>query len=125
MVDALIDTNIIVDLLRGYPPARAWIATQQLPAMCRLVYMEVVQGAEYKQKMNQALKFLARFTLVEHTQDDFLWATQQLIQYHLNNSVDLTDALIAAPAYRLNIPFYTRNLKHFLPMIPNLVQQPY
>jgi predicted nucleic acid-binding protein len=125
MVDALLDTNVIVDLLRGYPLAQAWIATQQQPAICRLVYMEVLQGAENKQKMNQAVKFLGRFTIIEHTQDDFLWATQQLIQYHLSNNVDVTDALIAAPAHRLNLPFYTRNLKHFVPIIPNLVNQPY
>lgn len=125
MVDALLDTNIIVDLLRGYPPALAWIATQHSPAICRFVYMEVVQGAENKQKMQQSIKFLGRFTLIEHTQEDFLWATGQIVKYRLSYNVDLTDALIAAPVHRLNLPFYTRNTKHFLPMIPNLLNQPY
>lgn len=37
----------------------------------------------------------------------------------------MMDALIAAPAFCLQLPLYTRNTKHFLPMIPSLVQQPY
>jgi predicted nucleic acid-binding protein len=125
VVDILMDTNIIVDLLRGYQPARDWIAAQKQIGICRGGYMEVIQGAADKKKQREVLKFLKRFTIIEHTQADFIWATRQLIRHSLAYSVDVTDALIAAPAYRLQKALYTRNSKHFIPMIPALVQQPY
>ena len=125
MVTCLVDTNIIIDLLRGYPQALIWLATQSHPAICRIVYMEVIQGAEDKRKQQNALKLLKRFAMVEHTQADFIWATRQIIRHSLAYHIDVMDALIAAPAYRLNLPLYTRNAKHFLPMIPTLVNVPY
>lgn len=99
MVDVLIDTNIIVDLLRGYQPAQNWIAAQKQIGICRIVYMEVVQGATDRKKQREALKLLKRFAMVEHTQSDFIWATRQLTRHSLNYSIDVTDALIAAPAH--------------------------
>jgi predicted nucleic acid-binding protein len=125
MVSCLVDTNIIIDLLRGYPLALTWLASQSQPAVCRVVYIEVIQGAEDKRKQQDALRLLKRFAMVEHTQADFIWATRQVIRHSLAHRVDVTDALIAAPAYRLNLPFYTRNDKHFLPMIPTLLNVPY
>jgi hypothetical protein len=32
---------------------------------------------------------------------------------------------IAAPSYRLQVPLYTRSLKHFAPLLGRLAQQPY
>jgi tRNA(fMet)-specific endonuclease VapC len=125
MVDCLVDTNIVIDLLRGYQPALLWMATQNQPGVCRVVYMEVIQGASDKRKLRDALKLLKRFAMIEHTQADFIWSTSQLVRYSLEHHVSLTDALIAAPAYRLTLPLYTRNEKHFLPIIPQLVNQPY
>jgi tRNA(fMet)-specific endonuclease VapC len=125
MVDCLVDTNIVIDLLRGYQPALLWMATQNQPGVCRIVYMEVIQGASDKRKLQDALKLLKRFAMVEHTQADFIWATSQLVRYSLGYYVGLTDALIAAPAYRLTLPLYTLNARHFVPMIPHLVNQPY
>jgi predicted nucleic acid-binding protein len=37
----------------------------------------------------------------------------------------MMDALIASAAYRLRVPLFTRNLKHFQPMLGPLVQKPY
>ena len=125
MVTSLLDTNILVDLIRGYAPATAWIATQQQPGISRIVYMEVVQGAPDKNKQRQALKFLQNFVLAEPVQDDFEWATRQLVQFHLAHNVGMVDCLIAASAHRLNMTFFTRNLKHFSPLLGPLVQQPY
>lgn len=125
MVDCLVDTNIIVDLLRGYQPALTWIATQTVPGICRMVYMEVIQGATDRRNQRDVLKLMKRFVMVEHTQADFIWSTRQLIRHNLTDNIDLTDCLIAAPSHRLNLLLYTRNMKHFTPMIPNLVNQPY
>jgi hypothetical protein len=31
----------------------------------------------------------------------------------------------SAPSYRLQLPLYTRNLKHFAPLLGKLAQEPY
>lgn len=127
MVDALLDTNILVDFLRSHSQAIAWKNSlgNAILGIPSIVYLEIVQGALNKADLNQALKFLRQFQVIYLTNDDQTWAIAQLAQYKLSNNVDLTDALIAAPAHRLNLPLYTRNIKHFRPMIPALIKQPY
>ena len=126
MVNIFIDTNIAVDLLRSYQPAVQWLETlgRIEVGICSIVYMEIVQGAPDKTKLRVATKFLSQFEIITLTDADQQWAMRQLTKFNLSHNVDLTDALIAAPAQRLNLPLYTRT-KHFLPTIPNLVFKPY
>lgn len=126
MAAALIDSNIVIDLLRKYPPAENWLRSQrQTLGVSRVVYLEVLEGAENKAEQRRVLNLLKRFDLVQMIQQDFDWATQQLVQYRLSHNVDAFDCLIAAPSYRLQLPLHTRNLKHFTPLLGNLAQQPY
>lgn len=37
----------------------------------------------------------------------------------------MNDCLIAAPAQRLGVPLYTRNLKHFSPLLGDLAVMAY
>lgn len=71
------------------------------------------------------MKMLRRFELVPMLPIDLEWAKQQMIVYHLRYSVGMIDCLIASVSYRLQLPLYTRNLKHFRPMLGDLAQQPY
>jgi predicted nucleic acid-binding protein len=56
---------------------------------------------------------------------DFEWAIQQALRFRLSHNVDMMDCLIASTAQRLGLPLFTRNLKHFQPMIGRLAQKPY
>lgn len=127
MVDMLLDTNILVDMLRDYEPAIKWKNTlgDQIIGISNIVYMEMIEGSPNKHKLGIALKFLSQFALIYITEKDQQWAIQQHIKYNLSHNIDLTDALIASPAIRLNLRLYTRNIKHFLPIIPDLLEQPY
>jgi predicted nucleic acid-binding protein len=125
MINALLDTNIIVDLLRGYTPAQQWIAKQTDLALSRVVWLEAIEGALNANEVRLIVNLLNEFELVEQTISDFDWATRQLIRYRLSHQIDAFDCLIAAPSYRLQLPLYTRNLKHFTPLLGRLVEQPY
>jgi predicted nucleic acid-binding protein len=125
MIKALLDTNIIVDLLRGYTPAQLWIAKQTDLALTRVVWLEAIEGALDANELRLTINLLNEFDLVEQTISDFDWATRQLIRYRLSHQIDAFDCLIAAPSYRLQLTLYTRNLKHFAPLLGNLAQQPY
>ncbi|MEO1290643.1 MAG: type II toxin-antitoxin system VapC family toxin [Chloroflexota bacterium] len=127
MVSLLVDTNILVDLLRNYPPATKWLNAlgNTNIGISSIVYMEIIQGAPNKAELSVAIRFLAQFELIIVNDRDQQWAIRQLIKYNLSHHIDLNDALIASSAYRLQLPLYTRNLKHFTPIIPDLVKQPY
>jgi predicted nucleic acid-binding protein len=127
VVDMLLDTNILVDMLRGYQPAVEWKNEQgdAIMGISSIVRLEVVQGTQNKIALNRAIKFLKQFQVINLTLKDQDWALLQLVRFNLSHNIDLTDALIAAPAYRLQKALFTRNSKYFVPMIPTLIHQPY
>jgi predicted nucleic acid-binding protein len=125
MVAALLDTNILVDVLRKYEPAEQWLRSQRDLAVSHVIWLELMEGSTHKDEQRRAITLLNDFALVEFTTSDLAWATQQLIKHRLSHSVDAFDCLIAAPSYRLQLPLYTRNLKHFAPLLGDLAQQPY
>ena len=127
MVDALLDTTVLVDMLRNHPPAIAWKNAQGQSAygITPIVWMELIIGAQNKAVQRRAVEFLTQFGMIYLTQADMDWAMQQLMAYHLSDNVGMMDCLIAAPSYRLQLPLYTHNLKHFAPLLGPLAQKPY
>jgi predicted nucleic acid-binding protein len=125
MVTSLLDTAILVDLVRKYPPAVAWISTQKDLGVSSVVWLELLQGAQDKGDQQKALRLLTGFDRVEILQADFDWAIANLVRYGLGYHVSALDCLIASVNYRLQMPLYTRNLKHLVPLLGPLAQSPY
>lgn len=127
MIDAILDTSVVIDLLRGLEPAARWFSSlgKKRPAVTPVVWMEVVQGATDATKRAQAIRFLRQF-LVEHpTPDDNRWAMRQLGRFHLSHGIHLQDVMIASVAVRLDVPLYTMNLKHYEPLPSLRAIRPY
>lgn len=114
-MNGLLDTTVVVDLLNDYLPALRW--KNEYPnfqaGITSVTWLEIVYGARNRDEQNQALKMLSRLSMVYVTQADQEWAMEQFAMYRLSHNVDVPDALIAAPSYWLQVPLYTRNLKHF------------
>jgi len=125
MVDGLLDTAIVVDLLRGYRPAEAWFAGLNLAAITPMVWLEVIQGVENKREQESAVKLLSAMDRVDLTTIDFDWAIEQALRFRLSHNIDMMDCLIAAPSHRLGVKVYTMNLRHFEPMLRSLCERPY
>jgi predicted nucleic acid-binding protein len=127
VVDGLLDTSVIVDILRNYPPSQQWFSSISLRlGTTKFVWLEVIQGAVSKQKQKRAIQVLNSFEVVPIDLQDIDWALQTLTQKLLANSgLDMKDALIAATTHRLQIPLYTHNLKHMVSLIGNLAQKRY
>jgi predicted nucleic acid-binding protein len=126
MVTALVDTSVLVDILRLNQTARHWIAGQQdRLGVTPIVWLEVIQGSDSKLKQNDALALLKRFERIELTSGDYDWAIQQAIRLKLSHNVGGMDCLIASASHRLQIPLYTTNLKHFASLLGALAQKPY
>lgn len=125
MVTGLLDTAVVVDLLRSYPPSQEWLAQQSRLGIVPIVWLEIIQGAEDLRAQKRAVELLRHFERVNVEPVDFDWAIRQALRYRLSHSVDVMDCVIAAVASRLELPLYTRNLKHFVPVLGSLVRKPY
>jgi predicted nucleic acid-binding protein len=127
VADAILDTSVLVDLLRGFQPATNWFASlgRLRVAITPVVWMETVEGATDKVKRAQTIRFLRQFRLEHPTEDDNRWAMRQLARFHLSHRVQLQDVMIASVAARLAVPLYTANLKHFQPLPSVDAKKPY
>src|SRR6266496_5812562 len=117
MVTAIVETSVIVDLLRNHLPAVAWYQQQTQPILgiTPIIWMEIIGGGQNKAERLRAARLLQRFTMTYFVQADLDWAMQQQMIYELSHGIGMMDCLIASISERLQIPLYTHNLKHFGP----------
>ena len=122
----LVDTDVLIDIQRGHPPALAWFASlTDLPSVPGFVVMELVQDARNGREVRQALKLVAPLQVVWPTNADCARALSDFTAYHLSHGLGLLDALIAACAVGLSATLFTFNDKHYR-VVPGLVTaQPY
>ncbi len=127
MVNAIIETSVLVDLLRAHPPALAWYQAQTQPTLgiTPIIWMEVISGGMNKPERLYAARLLKQFVMIYPTSSDFDWAMQAQMRYELSHGVGMMDCLIASTSHRLQIPLYSHNLKHFAPLLGPLAQKPY
>lgn len=79
--------------------------------------MEVLRGARTKIEMDQLGRALSRFVVLHMLQQDSLWAVRQFRAFWLSHQIGMNDCLIAAIAARMELPFYTLNLKDFTSLL--------
>lgn len=122
----LVDTDVLIDVQRGHPPALAWFSgLTELPSVPGFVVMELVQDARNLQEVQRATKLVAPLRVAWPTETDCARALSDFTAYHLSHGLGLVDALIAASAIGLSATLYTFNDKHYR-VVPGLVTaQPY
>src|SRR5947207_13811903 len=95
----LVDTDVLIDVQRGHPPALAWFASlSDLPGVPGFVVMELVQDARNKREVHQALRLVAPLPVIWPTDADCARALSDFTTYHLSHALGLLDSLIAACA---------------------------
>jgi predicted nucleic acid-binding protein len=116
----LIDSNVLVDLLRNADPAKRYIASiPKKPFASVVTVSELLAGARSRQEEAriEALKSWMRFLVVDELIAER--AGQYIKHYRRSHGLDAFDALIAATAEHHGLALATRNVKHF-PMFPKL-----
>lgn len=121
----MIDTSVLVDVLREYPPALAWLGEQSYLGLSQYVVLEALDGVRNKSHPRALFRCVGGFAVIPTSAQDAEWAIQSFAKLGLRYGMDGFDCLIAATAYRLQIRLYTRNLKHFAPLLADLAQLPY
>jgi predicted nucleic acid-binding protein len=122
----LVDTDIMIDIQRGFEPALAWFASlSELPSIPGFAVMELIQDAQNKQQVRQVLQLVAPLPITWPTEIDCARALSDFTAYHLSHKVGLIDALIASCAVGRSLTLCTVNVKHYQ-VIPGLsLEQPY
>src|SRR6185295_12806964 len=109
----LLDTDILIDVQRGHPPAVAWFGSLVEVPFPGIVVMEMIQDAETTQQVRKALKLTAPLPVVWPAEVDCNRALSHFTSYHLSHGLGLLDSLIAASAIGLSATLCTFNLKHY------------
>jgi predicted nucleic acid-binding protein len=122
----LLDTDVLIDVQRGHPPAMAWFSSlTDLPAVPGFVVMELVQDARNAKDVRKALKLVAPLRIVWPSETDCARALSDFAAYHRSRGLELLDALISACAVGLSATLCTFNVKHYR-VVPGLtIDQPY
>lgn len=123
----ILDTDILIDILRGYAPAIEWLASleDEELALPGYVVMELVQGCDSKADLQRLQKFIADFEVIWPSPATCDEALNIFIRLNLSHNLGLLDAMIGQTARALDVPIYTFNRKHYA-VIPGLTSvQPY
>lgn len=123
----LLDTDIMIDVLRKYPPAIAWLASLGSTALMLpgFVVMELVQGCRNKAEQDQVLQELGGYRTAWPSAGACDRALQDFVRYKLSHNLGLLDVLIAHTAIELGAPLHTFNQKHYAAIAALTTVQPY
>ncbi len=123
----LVDTDVMIDLLREYPPAVAWLDSlgEEEIILSRFVAMELIQGCRNKAEQQKVETELRAYGVTWPSSGTCDEALSVFASYHLSHGLGILDALIGQMAVALNVSLYTLNQRHY-EAIPNLtILQPY
>jgi len=109
----LLDTDVMIDVLRGYEPAKTWLESAQEIGLPGLVAMELIQGCANAKEQRQLEKALSGFPLYWPNEDDCNRAFAAFSDHHLRDNTGLLDALIAETAVGISASLATFNVKHY------------
>jgi predicted nucleic acid-binding protein len=118
----LVDTDVLVECLRGSSQAKAWLDEVQsdeveIPGV---VAMELLMGCRNQRELRQVQMLMNSFRVVWPTSAEFARAYSILASLRLSTGLG-----IAAMALDRCVRLYTFNLKHFR-AVPGLdARQPY
>ena len=126
MIDAVLDTTVILHLFRKYQPAIAWFTNQQRYGVTSVTWLEVMEGASNKANQARSKALLSQFELLYLTSADQQWAIEQIERFQFSHHIGKEDCLIASVAHRLQLPLYTHNLKDMQVLVgESLAVKPY
>ena len=108
----LLDTDVMIDLLRQYPPAVAWLDSlgEEEIVLPGFVMMELIQGCRNKREQEKLETDLAAYRIAWPAPATCDAALAVFTSHHLSHGLGIVDALIAQMAVTLHIPLHTFNV---------------
>ena len=116
----LLDTNILIDILKGKKDTINKVQGFSTPLnISSITVMELVIGARNKQEVTKLGKFIELFEIIHIDSNISKLAIQLVTQYTKSHTLDIPDSLIAATALVSRAQLFTCNKKDFQ-FIPKL-----
>jgi hypothetical protein len=116
--DYLIETTILVDILRDRAQAITWV--NSLPPQERWVsvvtYFELLAGCRNRREQRVVAQELRHYHLLLLTEDISRTALAWYARFYLSHGVGFLDTLLGATALHHNLTLATLNTKHFTPL---------
>jgi predicted nucleic acid-binding protein len=124
----LLDSDVLIDLLRKHPPAVGWFEAlheDEELAVPGYVVMELIQGCRNKAEQDKVQRELAAYGVVWPSATDCDQALEVFAAYRLSHTAGVLDVLIGQTAVALGTPLHTFNQRHysFIPGVQTI--QPY
>jgi len=124
----LLDSDILIDLLRKYPPAVNWfdaLHEDEELVVPGYAVMELIQGCRNRTEQDRVQRELAEFGVIWPSSTDCNLALDVFAEYRLSHNAGLLDVLIGQTAVAMDLPLYTFNQRHYS-FIPGMqTSQPY
>jgi hypothetical protein len=108
-VNALFDTNILIDYLSGIEGAKAELSLYRGPLVSIVTWMEVLAGARNAEDRDVIDMFLRDFRIVDVTRG----IARDAVEIRRSRRMRLPDAIIWATARAESALLITRNIKDF------------
>lgn len=124
----LLDSDILVDVLRGYLPAVRWLEALEKSSEVLLpgfVAMELVHGCRNRAEQRRVEGFVDRFRVLWPDQATCQRAFGVFLENHLSRRMGILDAVIGQLAVDTGLPLCTFNVKHYIGIPDLMTQQPY
>lgn len=101
----VLDTDILIDLLRGYPPALAWPASlNDQSLIAGYAVFELLAGCDNAPAVRQLQRWLRPFQTNWPTASDRDRALSTFARASLSHTLGILDALIGECAVGLGVP---------------------
>lgn len=123
----MIDTDVLIDILRRYKPALDWLykIKEETIALSGFVLMELIQGCinrddqlRIEKEFNEAIILWPSFETCQRAYTVFS-------KYHLSHKIGIIDSMIGQTAIDHKLTLYTFNDKHYK-VIPGIsIKAPY
>lgn len=108
-MNAVLDTNIVVDYLNGSKKARRELDAFDSIYISLISWMEIVVGAAEGEEEAEIREFLRRFSVQPVDEG----VAERAVEIRRRNKIRLPDAIIWATAQQLGLLLVTRNTRDF------------
>ena len=113
MAQFLVDTNLIVDVLRGYKQSADFIDTLPNANISVITWYELIEGVENLDQLRSLNKYLSGFEVIQVSEEISQRTLELMHLFNLPYGLKHDDALIAATCVEYGFTLLTLNLKHF------------
>jgi len=113
-IKLIVDTDIIIDYLKGVKPARELFKSKDIVIYCSILSKkELLSKVGLSDSERKKIVNLVSRLKVLKIDNDINQKYMLLINRYGERQSSIVDYLIAATAWAKNLPLLTRNIKHF------------